>query len=158
MSNDSYDRRVNMFWSRIAGVYDLVENVYNGKTNRAVTDYVATLMEREDKVLECACGTGMFSVKIAPRAAELPAARHPRVGAVAAPRALEPARPPERDHVGLAGLLRPEPPDQLRHARRQHPGALSAALPPWRCSLARRAAPRLARNGSCACIACGRRA
>ena len=73
MSNDSYDRRVNMFWSRIAGVYDLVENVYNGKTNRAVTDYVASLMEREDKVLECACGTGMFSVKIAPRAAELTA-------------------------------------------------------------------------------------
>ena len=62
-----------MFWSRISGVYDLVENVYNGKTNRAVTDYVATLMEREDKVLECACGTGMFSVKIAPRAAELTA-------------------------------------------------------------------------------------
>ena len=29
MSNDSYDRRVNMFWSRIAGVYDLVENVFD---------------------------------------------------------------------------------------------------------------------------------
>lgn len=62
-----------MFWSRIAGVYDLVETVYNGKANARTTDYVASLMEEKDKVLECACGTGMFSVKIAPRAAELTA-------------------------------------------------------------------------------------
>ena len=60
-----------MFWSRIAGVYDLIENVYNGKANRRTTDYVASLMEEDDLVLECACGTGMFSVKIAPRVKEL---------------------------------------------------------------------------------------
>ena len=63
----------HMFWSRIAGVYDLVENVYNGKANRRTTDYVASLMGKDDKVLECACGTGMFSVKIAPRVKELTA-------------------------------------------------------------------------------------
>lgn len=56
-----------MFWSKISGVYDLVENIYNGKANARTTDYVASLMDKDDKVLECACGTGMFSVKIAPR-------------------------------------------------------------------------------------------
>lgn len=63
----------DMFWSRIAGIYDLIENVYNGKANRRTTDYVASLMDSEDNVLECACGTGMFSVKIAPRVKELTA-------------------------------------------------------------------------------------
>ena len=60
-----------MFWSRIAGVYDLIENIYNGKANARTTDYVASLMSGDDRVLECACGTGMFSVKIAPRVKEL---------------------------------------------------------------------------------------
>lgn len=60
-----------MFWNKIAGVYDLVENVYNGKANERTTDYVASLMKRDDRVLECACGTGMFSVKIAPRVKDL---------------------------------------------------------------------------------------
>ena len=55
-----------MFWSKISGVYDLVENIYNGKANARTTGYVASLMDKDDKVLECACGTGMFSVKIAP--------------------------------------------------------------------------------------------
>ena len=62
-----------MFWSRIAAVYDLIENVYNGKANARTTDYVASLMDKDDRVLECACGTGMFSVKIAPRVKELTA-------------------------------------------------------------------------------------
>lgn len=61
----------SMFWSRIAGVYDLIENTYNGKANARTTDYVASLMSGDDRVLECACGTGMFSVKIAPRVKEL---------------------------------------------------------------------------------------
>lgn len=63
----------DMFWSRIAGIYDLIENVYNGKANRRTTGYVASLMNEGDRVLECACGTGMFSVKIAPRVKELTA-------------------------------------------------------------------------------------
>ena len=63
----------DMFWSRIAGIYDLIENVYNGKANRRTTDHVASLMDEGDRVLECACGTGMFSVKIAPRVKELTA-------------------------------------------------------------------------------------
>jgi Methylase involved in ubiquinone/menaquinone biosynthesis len=62
-----------MFWSRISGIYDLIENVYNGKTNKKTTDYVASLMDANDGVLECACGTGMFSVKIAPNVTSLTA-------------------------------------------------------------------------------------
>lgn len=62
-----------MFWSRISGIYDLIENIYNGKANARTTDYVASLMSKDDEVLECACGTGMFSVKIAPRVKELTA-------------------------------------------------------------------------------------
>lgn len=62
-----------MFWSRIAGVYDLIENIYNGKANARTTEYVASLMDKDDSVLECACGTGMFSVKIAPRVRQLTA-------------------------------------------------------------------------------------
>lgn len=73
MNEQSYERRPKMFWSKIAGVYDLVENAYNGKANARTTDYVASLMTGDDKVLECACGTGMFSVKIAPRVKELTA-------------------------------------------------------------------------------------
>ena len=64
---------VPMFWSRISGIYDLIENIYNGKANARTTDYVASLMSKDDEVLECACGTGMFSVKIAPRVKELTA-------------------------------------------------------------------------------------
>ncbi len=55
-----------MFWNKIARIYDLVEKIYNGKTNAATTDYVASLMDKDDVVIECACGTGMFSVKMAP--------------------------------------------------------------------------------------------
>ena len=62
-----------MFWSKISGVYDLIENIYNGKANARTTDYVASLMDKDDKVLECACGTGMFSVKIAPSVKSLTA-------------------------------------------------------------------------------------
>ena len=40
-----------MFWSKIAGVYDLVENVYNGKANARTTDYVASLMAGDDKAV-----------------------------------------------------------------------------------------------------------
>ena len=73
MSNYSYIEETHMFWDKVSGVYDAVENIYNGKVNRATTDYVASLMNEDDMVLECACGTGMFSVKIAPRVKELTA-------------------------------------------------------------------------------------
>lgn len=56
-----------MFWDRIAGVYDLFENVYNGKANEALCREVAGLISADDDVLECACGTGMLTVAVAPK-------------------------------------------------------------------------------------------
>ena len=56
-----------MFWNVISGIYDFVENTFNGKVNRNITQYVANMINTDDKVLECACGTGMFSLPIAQR-------------------------------------------------------------------------------------------
>lgn len=56
-----------MFWNRISGIYDFVENTFNGKANRDITQYVANLIDSNDVVLECGCGTGMFSIEIAKR-------------------------------------------------------------------------------------------
>ena len=63
-----------MFWNTISGIYDFVENTFNGKVNRDIAQYVANLMTEDDNVLECACGTGMFSLPIAKRCKRLTAA------------------------------------------------------------------------------------
>ena len=55
-----------MFWDRIAGVYDLFGNMYNGKVNREMCRMVSEEIKSSDVVLECACGTGMISKAIAP--------------------------------------------------------------------------------------------
>ena len=60
-----------MFWNTISGIYDFVENTFNGKVNRDIAQYVANLMTEDDNVLECACGTGMFSLPIAKRCKRL---------------------------------------------------------------------------------------
>ena len=60
-----------MFWNKISGVYDFVENIFNGKVNKEITQYVASLTDGNDDVLECACGTGMFSLPIARRCRSL---------------------------------------------------------------------------------------
>ena len=62
-----------MFWNTISGIYDFVENTFNGKVNRVIAQYVANLMTEDDNVLECACGTGMFSLPIARRCKSLTA-------------------------------------------------------------------------------------
>ena len=62
-----------MFWNTIAGVYDLVENTFNGKVNRDIVQYVANQMDCGDDVLECACGTGMFSLAVAKKCRRLTA-------------------------------------------------------------------------------------
>ena len=54
-----------MFWDRVAGVYDLFVNVVNRKTHRALRRIVAELIGPEDRVLECACGTGLLTEVIA---------------------------------------------------------------------------------------------
>jgi len=60
-----------MFWDKVAGVYELFETVYNGKVNRQLCREVASLMEDSDRVLECACGTGMITKCIAPKSREV---------------------------------------------------------------------------------------
>ena len=60
-----------MFWDKAAGLYDLFENFYNGTVNRQLSLEVAAMIEEEDRVLECACGTGMISKQIGPRCKEL---------------------------------------------------------------------------------------
>lgn len=57
-----------MFWDNVAGVYDVFVNVINRKTHTALRKIVAGMIESEDTVLECACGTGLLSIVIAKNA------------------------------------------------------------------------------------------
>lgn len=50
-----------MFWDKVAGIYDLFEDVYNGKVNSELSDTVALMVDKSDRVLECACGTGLLT-------------------------------------------------------------------------------------------------
>ena len=60
-----------MFWDKVAGVYDLFENLYNKKVYRETGIQVAKMINKNDKVLECACGTGAISIYIAKKAKRL---------------------------------------------------------------------------------------
>jgi len=62
-----------VFWDSVAGVYDLFVNVINGKTHKALRQIVSNLIEPEDVVLECACGTGLLSTVIAEKCKRLTA-------------------------------------------------------------------------------------
>lgn len=54
-----------MFWDRISAFYDFFEIVYNGKVYNELGKKVAEEIDRNDTVLECACGTGAISRYIA---------------------------------------------------------------------------------------------
>lgn len=60
-----------MFWDKVAKFYDLFEKVYNEDVNTALCMEVGSMIDKEDLVLECACGTGMISRYIAIRCKEL---------------------------------------------------------------------------------------
>lgn len=60
-----------MFWDKVSGVYDLFETIYNGKVYQGLGKKVAEIIEQNDIVLECACGTGAISKYIAPRCRQL---------------------------------------------------------------------------------------
>ena len=62
-----------MFWDNVAGVYDLFVNVVNRKTHEKLREIIAGLIEPEDAVLECACGTGLLSTVIASKCGALTA-------------------------------------------------------------------------------------
>ena len=62
-----------MFWDRVAGVYDVFVNVINRKTHHMLKEIVSALIEADDTVLECACGTGLLSAVMAPKCRQLTA-------------------------------------------------------------------------------------
>lgn len=57
-----------MFWNKISPVYDLFENVYNRKVYKGTGIKVAEFIDKNDSVLECACGTGAITEEIAKKA------------------------------------------------------------------------------------------
>lgn len=56
-----------MFWDRVSGFYDFFETVYNRKAYRGLGGRVAEEIDKNDIVLECACGTGAITRFLAPR-------------------------------------------------------------------------------------------
>ncbi len=62
-----------MFWDNVAGVYDIYVNFINKKTHTALKRIIAGRIGAGDRVLKCACGTGMLSAVIAERGAILTA-------------------------------------------------------------------------------------
>jgi ubiquinone/menaquinone biosynthesis C-methylase UbiE len=62
------------FWDSIAGVYDLFERLYNKRCYDGTGAKVASYIEDDSRVLECACGTGSISRFLAQKASRLTAA------------------------------------------------------------------------------------
>lgn len=60
-----------MFWDRVSGFYDLFGKIYNGKVNREMCRTVAKEIKAEDRVLECACGTGLITAAVAGKCGKL---------------------------------------------------------------------------------------
>lgn len=60
-----------LFWDMIAGVYDLFEKLYNGKCYDSTGARVAQEINKNDIVLECACGTGSISKPVAKKCKKL---------------------------------------------------------------------------------------
>ncbi|MBR6107818.1 MAG: methyltransferase domain-containing protein [Oscillospiraceae bacterium] len=60
-----------MFWDQVAGVYDLFEDMYNGRVYRGLGKQLAAIIAPDDIVLECACGTGAITTAIAPKCKKL---------------------------------------------------------------------------------------
>lgn len=54
-----------MFWDKVSGLYDLFETIYNGKVFQNLGKKVSEEIDKNDIVLECACGTGAISECIA---------------------------------------------------------------------------------------------
>lgn len=54
-----------MFWDKAAALYDLFENIYNGKVYAQIWRRAAEFVSRRDNVLECACGMRAISAAVA---------------------------------------------------------------------------------------------
>ncbi|MBQ9269096.1 MAG: class I SAM-dependent methyltransferase [Oscillospiraceae bacterium] len=62
-----------MFWDNVSGIYDVFVNVINRKTHQKLKKIVSDLIEPDDTVLECACGTGFLSAVMAQKCRKLTA-------------------------------------------------------------------------------------
>ena len=60
-----------MFWDKVSKIYDFVENIYNRDVYQNTGKKVASFIDNNDVVLECACGTGAISKYVASRCKEL---------------------------------------------------------------------------------------
>ena len=60
-----------MFWDTVAWVYDVFANGINRKANRQLCAAVEKQILPSDRVLECACGTGLLTCAMAPRCKSL---------------------------------------------------------------------------------------
>ena len=56
-----------MYWDRVAKMYDFFEGVVNKKVYEETGKRVSEEINSDDRVLECACGTGAISKFIAPK-------------------------------------------------------------------------------------------
>lgn len=62
-----------MFWDNVAGIYDVFVNDINRKAHQKLKRIISSLIEPDDMVLECACGTGLLSAVIAEKCRQLTA-------------------------------------------------------------------------------------
>ncbi|MCR5168041.1 MAG: class I SAM-dependent methyltransferase [Oscillospiraceae bacterium] len=53
-----------MFWDKVAGIYDLYQ-ILNKKANNGAASICASYVNKNDFVLECACGTGIITKALA---------------------------------------------------------------------------------------------
>ena len=60
-----------VFWDMIADVYDLFEKLYNGRCYDGTGVRVSQEINKNDIVLECACGTGSISKPVAKKCRKL---------------------------------------------------------------------------------------
>ena len=60
-----------MFWDNVSDVYDVFEDIYNGDVNRSIAAKAASYIDKQDIVLELACGTGLITRCAAPACKKL---------------------------------------------------------------------------------------
>ena len=108
-----------MFWDNVAGVYDIFVNIINRKTHRRLKEIVSDLVEPDDTVLECACGTGLLSAVIAEKCRQLTATDFSEKMLKKAEKNCRAFRS-VADSLGLYAVLNTE--DGMRHNKRRTEG------------------------------------
>ncbi|MBE6493977.1 MAG: class I SAM-dependent methyltransferase [Methanosphaera stadtmanae] len=54
-----------MFWDKVAPLYPFYTKYINGKVNKQFVEFVASKINEDDIILECACGSGMITKPVA---------------------------------------------------------------------------------------------